>query len=78
MAKNLIFTQLKINNAFSIQSNYNSGFSSRKTVSYTHLDVYKRQVLDSSKVGEKAKAIIAKGAEKVEQGAKKVQEATKK
>ena len=37
-----------------------------------------KKVLDSSKVGEKAKAIIAKGAKKVEEGAKKVQEATKK
>ncbi len=37
-----------------------------------------KKVLDSSKVGEKAKALIAKGAEKVEKGAKKVQEAAKK
>jgi hypothetical protein len=37
-----------------------------------------KKVLDSSKVGEKAKAIIAKGAEKVEQGAKKIKESTTK
>jgi hypothetical protein len=37
-----------------------------------------KKVLDSSKVGEKAKVLIAKGAAEVEKGAKKVQEAAKK
>ena len=37
-----------------------------------------KKVLDSSKVGEKAKEIVAKGAEKVEEGAKKVKESAKK
>lgn len=37
-----------------------------------------KKVLDSTKMGEKAKVIIAKGAEKVEEGAKKVKESVKK
>jgi vacuolar-type H+-ATPase subunit H len=37
-----------------------------------------KKVLDSTKIGEKTKAIITKGAKKVEEGAIKVQEATKK
>lgn len=37
-----------------------------------------KEVIDSSKVGEKAKELVAKGAEKVEQGAKKLKESAKK
>ena len=37
-----------------------------------------KKAIDSSKVGEKAKHIIAKGAEKVEEGAKKVKESVEK
>ncbi|GGC76868.1 hypothetical protein GCM10011508_00350 [Flavobacterium lutivivi] len=36
------------------------------------------KVIDSSKLKEKAKVIIAKGADKIEKGAKKVKEATEK
>jgi hypothetical protein len=37
-----------------------------------------KKVLDSTKMGEKAKVLIIKGAEQVEKGAKKVQETVKK
>ncbi len=37
-----------------------------------------KKAIDSSKVGEKAKNIIAIGAEKVEEGAKKVKESVEK
>ena len=36
------------------------------------------KILDSTKIKEKAKVIIAKGAEKIEQGAKKVKESAAK
>jgi hypothetical protein len=37
-----------------------------------------KEVIDSSKVKEKAKELVVKGAEKVEQGAKKIKESAKK
>jgi hypothetical protein len=37
-----------------------------------------KEVIDSSKVKEKAKELVIKGAEKVEQGAKKIKESAKK
>ena len=40
--------------------------------------VSSKEIIDSSKVKEKVKDVVAKGAEKVEEGAKKVQEAVQK
>jgi hypothetical protein len=36
-----------------------------------------KEVIDSSKVGEKAKELVIKGAEKLEEGAKKLKESAK-
>ena len=46
-----------------------SGVPVQRTVSYTHLDVYKRQMLDDTTVLEKALQILRETEEKVTQEA---------
>jgi hypothetical protein len=51
--------------------------SSDVKVSIDSAKLKAKEVIDSSKVGEKAKELVIKGAEKLEEGAKKLKESAK-